>query len=346
MQKGKFAPIYFLYGEEPFFIDQAVSEIDKCVLTEAERGFNATVFYGADIEGQKLNEVCARLPMMASRNYVLVKEAQNIPSESFPHLLTYLLNPNPQTVLVLAWKSKIDKRRELYTKGIKKSKHLCILESQAIKDYKLEEWLANYARSVGFRLDNKCVALLAEFLGNDLSTIYQAFEKLKLVLPDNAEVNEDIIEQYIGISKEYNNFELKDALGNRDAVRVMRILNYYRGNSKALYLPLALAVIYNHMIQLYQLKMISSPTRSDVKRIANIHAIPVQQAILRQLPKYTLDELSKVLLLISSYEPKGKGIGVRGTPTKPIELLTEFCMIVLNPSLLAASQNLSVARTA
>ena len=346
VQNGKFAPIYLLYGDEPFFIDKAVSAIHEHVLTEAERGFNQAVFYGADIEGQKLNEVCARLPMMATRRYVLVKEAQDIPTESLTHLLDYMLKPNPQTVLVLAWKRKIDKRREFYTKGVKKSEHLCILESQAIKDYKLEEWLAGYAQSEGFRIDNKSVSLLAEFLGNDLSTIHQAFEKLKLVLPDNAHINADIIEQYIGVSKEYNNFELKDALGHRDTERILRILAYYRGNSKALYLPLILATIYNHMVVLYQLKMVSSPTVQDVKAIANIHAFPVQKAILRQVANYTLPELSRVLMLLSSYEPKAKGIGVRNSPTKSIELLTELCMIIANPTLLAASKNLSVARTA
>ena len=346
VQKGKFAPIYLLYGDEPFFINKAVSIIDEYVLSEAERGFNQAVFYGADIEGQKLNEVCARLPMMATRSYVLVKEAQDIPTEYLTHLLDYMLKPNPKTVLVLAWKRKIDKRREFYTKGVKKNEHLCILESKAIPDYKLEEWLGHYAQSVGFRLDSKSVSLMAEFLGNDLSTIYQAFEKLKLVMPDNAHINADIIEQYIGISKEYNKFELKDALGNRNPERVMRILSYYRGNSKAFYLPLILATIYNQMVVLYQLKMISSPTVQDVKVIGNIHAFPVQQSILRQVANYTLPELSRVLMLLSSYESKAKGIGVRNSPTKSIELLTEFCMIVVNPSLLAASKNLSVARTA
>ena len=118
----------------------------------------------------------------------------------------------------------------------------------------------------------------------------------------------------------------------------MRILKLLSGNSKALYLPLILATIYNHMVVLYQLKMISSPTAQDVKAIANIHAFPVQQAILRQVANYTLPELSKVLMLLSSYEPKAKGIGVRNSPAKSIELLTELCMIIANPSLIGGFQ--------
>ena len=205
-------------GEEPYYIDKISEFIEETILTEEERGFNQMILYGRDVAVEDIVSNAKRFPMMAERQVVIVKEAQDL-SRTFDKLDEYAKNPQPSTVLVLCYKYKtVDKRKAVY-KAIKKSG--VVFESKKLYDNQVPDWIKRVLSPKGYTITPKASQLLVEFLGTDLGKINNELEKLQIVLPQNTQITPEHIEENIGISKDYNNFELRKAIGARDSVKAL-----------------------------------------------------------------------------------------------------------------------------
>src|SRR5690606_28309490 len=207
-------------GEEPYYIDRLTDYIEDNILTEEEKGFNQTVLYGKDVSIEDVMSGARRYPMMAERQVVIVKEAQEL-SRTIDKLETYARNPQPTTVLVFAYKYKtLDKRKKI-TKTLEKAG--LVFESKKLYENQVGEWIKRVLSGKGFTIEPKAAAMLVEFLGNDLSKINNELEKLIIILPKGTAISPKHVEENIGISKDYNVFELRKAIGERDQLKAYRI---------------------------------------------------------------------------------------------------------------------------
>jgi len=246
---GKIKPIYFLFGEEPYYIDKISEYIENNVLIEEERGFNQMVLYGRDIAIEDIVSNAKRFPMMAERQVVIVKEAQHL-SRSIEKLTSYAENVQPSTVLVICYKyKKLDKRKKLY-KAIQKVGVL--MESKKLYENQVSDWIGKRLGGSGYSISHKAAILLVEFLGTDLGRVDKELEKLQLILPEKTEITPELIEEHIGISKDYNNFELKKAIGERNVMKATRIINYFAQNPKGNPFVLTVSLLQSFFTQLLQ----------------------------------------------------------------------------------------------
>jgi len=326
LKKKKYSPVYFLYGTESLYIDQISNYIENNVLTESEKSFNQTILYGRDIEANTIIETCTRLPMMAEYQVVIIKEAQEL--KGFEKLEKYFKNPVSSTILVLAYKhKKVDKRKSIF-KIIIKNNDFTILESNAIKEYEIVKWMTSYINSRKIKISPKGIELLAEFLGTDLSKIAHEIDKLILVKGKNAEITEVDIEENIGISKEYNIFELNNALGKKDNLKCFKITNYFVSNPKSLFLPMALGTIYNFFTKLFLTKYAANFDNNSLSRVLKIHPF-IAKDYKVYASKYDIRQISHVFSLLRTYDLKSKGMGATGSMSQG-ELLRELIAKILN----------------
>ena len=232
LQNGQYKPIYVLHGDEPYYIDQISNYIEENVLREDERGFNQIVMYGADTNAAAIADQARQFPMMAERQVIIVKEAQTI--KKWDQLEHYLDNPSPTSVIVICHKNgKVDGRKKVFTKAAKVG---VVYESKKKYDSELPSFISQYMRDKysEVSIDQKAIMMVAEHIGNDLSRIASELDKVVAALPEegNKSITPDVVEQNVGISKEYNGFELQDALAAKDFVKAMRIADYFAKDPK------------------------------------------------------------------------------------------------------------------
>ena len=247
LKQGKYAPVYFLHGEEPFFIDKVSNYIEENVIPEHEKGFNQVVLYGKDVDMVSVMGNAKRFPMMAERQVVIVKEAQEIKDinreEGQEQLIAYLNNPLASTVLVFCHKNKkLDARKKLAkevdAKGI-------LFESKKLYDNQVEPFVASLVAENGYKINPNASRIFSQYIGNNLSRINNEFEKLTVNLKDGQEIDELIVQRNIGISKEYNIFELQNSLIRRDVEKVFRIVNYFADNPKNNPIIPSITILFN-----------------------------------------------------------------------------------------------------
>src|SRR6201986_1184518 len=251
IKNRKFKPLYLLHGDEPYYIDLVGNYVEHKVLSDAEKGFNQTVLYGKDTDIMTVLNAAKRYPMMADYQVVLVKEAQDMKwgkddddKKTINPLLAYLESPLPSTILVFCYKyGKFDKRKKSY-KAI--DKNGIVFESTTLYDNKVPGWIEDFVQEKGYKISPQAAALLGEYLGNDLSKIANELEKLMLNVSKGQEITPKEIQDNIGISKEYNVFELQTALGKKDVVKVNRIINYFEANPKSNPIVLMLGNLNNY----------------------------------------------------------------------------------------------------
>ncbi len=242
IKKKQFRPIYFLMGEEPFFIDQLSKLIEEQALQEEEKSFNQSVLYGSDVNTSQVISEAKRYPMMAERVVVMVKEAQHL--RDLDKLESYLENPQPSTVLVFAYKhKKLDKRKKI-SKLIAKD-HV-LFESKRIYDNQVPSWVERMLKGQGFEATPKAVQMIAESLGTDIGRIYSEISKLALIVPKGQLIDEDVVETNIGISKDFNNFELCNAVNRKDFNKAIRIQKYFASNPKDNPLVVTTGILYRN----------------------------------------------------------------------------------------------------
>ena len=310
IKEGKIAPIYFLMGEEAYYIDMISDYIESTVLEEGEKGFNQMVLYGKEVSIQDIVSNSKRYPMMAERQVIIVKEAQNL-NKTIEQLVDYAKNPQPTTVLVFNYKYKtLDKRKSLY-KAL--SKFAVIFESKKVYDDKIPSWIQSFLRSKQISITPKAALMLSEFLGNDLSKIANELNKLEIVLGAKKEVTPEIIEENIGISKDFNNFELQTALGNLDHKKAYQIVHYFAQNSKQHPFVLTISTLYMYFTKLMTVHTVRDKNPSTVAKSLGINPYFVNEYIAASR-NFPMKRISGVLETLRTYDTKSKGVGANLSP--------------------------------
>lgn len=308
-QKKKYKPVYWLEGEEDYYIDKVMDYAEHHIMDEAAAGFNLTVFYGKDADWAAVINACRRYPMFAERQVVLLKEAQHM--KDIEKLEGYIESPLGSTVFVAAYKGKtLDKRKTLYRK-LKSTAE--IFTSEKVRDQKLQEWIADYLRGQGYTINTKAISLLDEHIGNDLNRIVNEIEKLALNLKGKKEITEDDIEKYIGISKEYNVFELQAAISKRDLAKAVTIIQYFEGNPKAGPIQMVLPALYASFSKVYTVFGMSDKSEAALRPHFYNNPLAVKNA-LETIKNYKYEGIERILLLLHHYNLKGVGVGDSGTP--------------------------------
>ena len=309
IKSGNIKPVYFLMGPEPYYIDRIAGFIEAHVLTEEEKGFNQMVLYGRDVAVDAIVAHAKRYPMMAERQVVIVKEAQDL-SRTIENLAGYVENPQPTTVLVLCYKYKtIDKRKKLYKALLKNS---VVYESKKLYENQVTEWIRRVLSGQNYRISYKASQMLVEFLGTDLSKISNELEKLQLILPEGSEITPEAIEENIGISKDYNNFELRKAIGERNMVKAARIINYFAQNPKDNPLVVTVSLLYNFFSQL--LKYHGLEDRSSGNVAAKLGINPYFVSEYQTAAKYyPMKKAARIISHLRNIDVKSKGVGAKCT---------------------------------
>ena len=312
LKSRKLKPLYLLHGEEPYFIDEISSYIEYQLLSEAERGFNQTVFYGKDTEPMAVLNAAKRYPMMADYQIVLVKEAQDMKwgseEESKKHInpfLAYLENPLKSTVLVFCYKyGKFDKRKKTY-KAIEKNG--LVFESAPLYDNKISAFIEALVAGKNYKIQPKASALLAEYLGNDLSKIANELEKLMLNVAAGQEISTQDIQDNIGISKEYNVFELQTALSKRDVVKANRIINYFEANPKANPFVLVLGALNTYFTKVLRYQYIADKSLQNLAKELGVNPYRVGDFELAGRT-FNFSKTMQVISFLREYDVKSKGV--------------------------------------
>lgn len=327
LKQKKYFPLYFLYGTESLYIDKICDYIEQNVLSESEKAFNLSVLYGRDIDdSNKVIEACSRLPMMANQQVVIIKEAQDL--KNFAHLENYFKNPVKSTILVFAYKhKKVDKRKTVF-KNLLKNKDCVSLESNTIRDYEVSRWISNYCQTQKINIEPKGVELLSEFLGTDLAKITHEIDKLILLKGKEKTITSVAIEENIGISKEYNIFELNNALGERNQLKCYRIVNYFIANPKNLFLPMAIGTIYSFFTKLLLAKYANTTDRSTLGSILRLNPF-IAQNYAQYASNYNVLQIKNTFNILKEYDLKSKGMGMTGA-TSQGEILKEMTIKILN----------------
>ncbi len=305
IQNKKIKPVYLLTGEEPYYIDKIAEHIETTVLTPEEREFNQMVLYGKDVSIDDIVSNAKRYPMMAEKQIIIVKEAQHL-SKTIEDLSNYVENPQPSTVLVICYKyTKLDKRKKLY-KSVQK--YGVLFESKKLFENQVSDWIRKVLQGKGYGITPKAAMLLVEFLGTDLSKISKELEKLELVLPPKSEISPSDIEENIGISKDYNNFELKKAIGERDVLKATRIITYFAQNPKDNPLVLTITLLHSFFTQLLQFHGLSDHSSKNVARVLGINPFFVSEYQIAA-KNYSMKRVSQIVATLRELDVKSKGVG-------------------------------------
>ncbi|WP_104736037.1 DNA polymerase III subunit delta [Hanstruepera ponticola] len=324
IKSRKFVPIYFLMGEEPYYIDRISDYIQETVLTEEERGFNQMVLYGRDVSIEDVISNAKRYPMMAEHQVVVVKEAQDL-ARNIEKLVDYANQPQPSTILVFNYKYKtLDKRKALY-KTLKKTG--VVFESKKYYDNQIPNWISRVLAGQNYTITQKAALMLAEFLGTDLSKISNELNKLKIVLPEGTQITPELIEENIGISKDYNNFELHKAIGSRDILKANRIIKYFGENPKDNPMVLTVGFLHTYFSKLLHLHGLKDKSPRSVASALKISPYFTEEYI-TAARNYPMKNVSAIISTLREFDVKSKGVGSNAVPQK--DLLKELLVRIMN----------------
>lgn len=311
-------------GEEPYYIDAISDYIEKNVLAEEEKGFNQMVLYGRDVAVDEIVSNAKRYPMMAERQVVIVKEAQDL-SRTIEKLASYAENPQPTTVLVFNYKYKtLDKRKTLY-KTLKKTG--VVFESKKLYENKVADWIRRVLAGQNYTISPKASQMLVEFLGTDLSKINNELEKLKIVLPEGTQITAEHIEENIGISKDYNNFELRKAVGERNSVKVFKIVNYFGNNPKDNPMVVTVSLLFKFFSQLLHFHGLNDKNPRNVASALKINPYFVNEYV-SAARNFPMRKVSGIVSILREFDVKSKGVNSNAVPQG--DLLKELLVKILS----------------
>jgi len=305
IKAGNIKPIYFLMGEEPYYIDKLTEYIEKNVLSEDEKGFNQMVIYGRDTTIEDVVSNAKRYPMMADRQVVVVREAQEL-SRTIDKLESYAENPQPTTVLVIAYKYKtLDKRKKL-VKLI--DKHGVLFESKKMYDNQVGTWIQRVLQGRGYGIEPKANAMLVEFLGNDLSRISNELDKLQIILPKGHTINPKDIEENIGFSKDFNVFELQNALGSKNQLKAFQIAQYFADNPKDNPMVVTTSLVFNFFVKILKYHGLKDKNPKTVAPALGISPFFLKDYDVA-LRNYPMKKVSAIVAALRDIDVKSKGVG-------------------------------------
>ncbi|PRX43347.1 DNA polymerase III subunit delta [Salegentibacter salegens] len=324
IQKGSVSPLYFLMGEEPYYIDRISDFIAQNLLAEEEKGFNQIIMYGRDTSVDEIISNAKRYPMMAERQVIIVKEAQDL-SRTIENLVAYAENPQPTTTLVFCYKYKsLDKRKKL-SKVLKKNGIL--FESKRLYENQVADWIMKTLKARNYTISPKAAQMLVEFLGIDLGKIDNELNKLQLITPEGTQITPELIEQNIGISKDFNNFELRKAIGMRDSLKAHRIVNYFAQNPKDNPMVVTISLLFSYFSQIMQYHGLPDKSKANVAKQLKVHPYFVGDYI-AAAKNYPMKKVSQVIGLLHESDVKGKGVGAVNVSHG--DLLKELMVKILN----------------
>lgn len=324
IKQGNIKPIYFFMGEEPYYIDRLTEYIENNILTEEEKGFNQMVLYGKDVTIEDVISNAKRYPMMADRQVVIVKEAQEL-ARTIEKLESYAENPQPTTVLVFAYKYKtLDKRKKI-TKLLDKAG--VVYESKKMYDNQVGDWIRKVLAGKKYNIEPKAAAMLVEFLGTDLSKINNELEKLMIILPEGSTITPHVIEENIGISKDYNVFELRKAIGERDQLKAYKIADYFSQNPKDNPLVMTVGLVFGFFSQLLQYHGLKDKNPSNVAKVLKVNPYFVKDYDIA-LRNYPMKKVSAVIATLRDVDVKSKGVGANSI--SQADLLKEMLVKIFN----------------
>lgn len=324
LKKRIFRPVYFLAGDEPYYIDMITDFIGEKVLNDEEKAFNQMIIYGEDTTVGSIIETARRFPMMASHQVVIVKEAQAL--KKIDDLMIYLDKPLLSTILVINYKYKvIDKRTKLYkaldTQGV-------YFESMRLRDYQVPPWIERYLMTKGIKIDPDASAMLTEYLGTDLHKIVNELDKLLITLPAGKPViTSTLIEKNIGISKDYNNFELQKAVGEKNVYKANLIVRYFADNPKDNPINLTIASLFSLFTRILTYQYLTDKSKNNVAAVLKINPFFVKDYEISAI-KYNASKTIQIISMLRTYDMKTKGFG--DVSTEPGELLKELVYRILH----------------
>ncbi|MDP3915972.1 MAG: DNA polymerase III subunit delta [Bacteroidota bacterium] len=340
LKKKIYHPIYFLMGEETYFIDKISDYISDNVLTDAEKGFNQTILYGKDTEPHTIFANARRFPMMANYQVIIVREAQNIkdlfkkenetekekgkekaklPFES------YLENPLKSTILVFCYKYKTIDKRTSVAKLIDKT---CVLfEAKKIYDNQLPTWIGSYLKNQNYTIAPQASAMIAEYLGADLSKVANELDKLIISLPVGSQITPDQVEKNIGISKEFNVFELQKALGERNLLKANRIINYFGANPSGNPFPVVMSSLFSYFSKLLNYHFLEDKSQNNAASVLGVNPFFVKDYVVAA-KNYNIKKLVEIISILREYDMKSKGWG--NVSASPADLQREMIYRILH----------------
>jgi DNA polymerase III subunit delta len=324
IKSGNIKPIYFFMGDEPYYIDKLTEYIEQNVLQEHERDFNQTILYGRDVTIEDIVGNAKRFPMMADRQVVVVREAQEL-SRTIDKLESYVENPQTTTVLVFAYKYKtLDKRKKL-TKLL--GKHGVVFESKKMYDNQVGTWITRVLQGKGYSIEPKANAMLVEFLGNDLSKISNELNKLQIILPKSHTISPKDIEENIGFSKDFNVFELQNALGSRNQLKAYKIAQYFADNPKDNPMVVTTSLVFSYFIKVLKyhgLKDKNPKTAAPILGVSPFFMKDYEVA----LKNYPMKKVSAIVSSLRDIDAKSKGVGASNLSNH--DLLKEMLVKIFN----------------
>lgn len=324
IKAGNIKPIYFFMGDEPYYIDKLADFIEENVLQEHERDFNQTILYGRDVTMEDVIGTAKRYPMMADRQVVIVREAQEL-SRYIDKLETYAENPQPTTVLVFAYKYKTLDKRKKVTKLLDKVG--VVFESKKLYDNQVGDWIKRILSGQGYAIEPKASAILVEFLGTDLSKISNELDKLKIILPKGHTISPKDIEENIGFSKDYNNFELRKAIGEKDQLKAYKIIDYFSQNPKDNPLVVTTGMVFGFFSQLLQYHGLKDKSQFNAAKVLKVNPYFVKDYEIA-FRNYPMKKVSAIVAALRDIDVKGKGVGAASMSQH--DLLKELLIKIFN----------------
>ncbi len=324
IKAGNIRPIYFLMGEEPYYIDRITEYLEKNLLTEDEKGFNQMVLYGRDTTIEDVVSNAKRYPMMSERQVVIVKEAQEL-SRYIDKLESYAENPQPSTVLVFAYKYKsLDKRKKI-TKVL--DKHGLVFESKKLYENQVGQWINRVLQGRGYTIEPKANAMLVAFLGNDLSRIANELTKLEIIIPKGTAITPNHIEENIGFSKEFNVFEFRKAIGDKNQHKAYQIADYFAQNLRDNPMVLINGQVFAFFSALLQYHGLKDKSPSNVAKVLRVSPYFVNDYI-GAAKNYPMRKVSSIVAKLRDIDAKSKGVGANNMPAA--DLFKEMLFTIFN----------------
>lgn len=292
-------------GEEPYYIDKIADYLEDNLLAEEEKGFNQMVLYGRDTSIDEIISNAKRYPMMAPRQVVIIKEAQDL-SRTIDKLEKYAENPQETTTLVFCYKyKKLDKRKKVYKLIAKKG---VMFEGKKLYENQVPDWIQKTLKSRNYQIAPKAAQMLVEFLGTDLGKIDNELQKLQLIVPEGSLITPELIEENIGISKDFNNFELRKALGQRDVVKAHQIVNYFSQNPKDNPMVVTVTLLFSYFSQILQYHGLTDQSKGNVAKVLKVNPYFVSDYVVAAR-NYPMKKVSGIIGFLRDADVKGKGVG-------------------------------------
>lgn len=326
IKKKKFKPVYFLHGTEPYFIDAISDLIEERLLTESEKAFNQLILYGKESNHLEVVDQARRYPMMSQYQLVLLKEAQEM--KSLKELEGYIQSPTPSTVLVICHKHKKLNMNTAFGKKLKAN--AVVFESKALYDNQVPDWITKYLKKKKLTISPPAAGIIAEYLGTKLSKIVNELDKLAINLAPGSEITPKEVETHIGISKDYNVFELQRAITQRDVLKANRIVRYFAANPKKGPMPVVVSSLYNFFSKVYMLHFLRNLSDQEVLKALNLRSAWFLKEYRLAARNFNRLKTEGVIDILKEYDLKSKGVGFNNTGKPEGDLLKEMIWKLLH----------------